>query len=31
LVQSRLGVGSLFYPPYGVRFEQVIAMLKRVL
>ena len=31
LVQSRMGVGSLFYPPYGVRFEQVIAMLKRVL
>jgi coniferyl-aldehyde dehydrogenase len=31
LVQSRLGVGSLFYPAYGVRFEQVIAMLKRVL
>jgi coniferyl-aldehyde dehydrogenase len=31
LVQSRLGVGSLFYPPYGARFDQVIGMLKRML
>ena len=31
LVQSRMGVGSLFYPPYGVRFEQVTGMLKRML
>ena len=31
LVQSRLGMGHLFYPPYGARFEQVISMLKRVL
>jgi len=30
-VQSRMGVGSLFYPPYGVRFEQVTGMLKRML
>jgi coniferyl-aldehyde dehydrogenase len=31
LTQSRLGMGHLFYPPYGARFEQVISMLKRIL
>jgi coniferyl-aldehyde dehydrogenase len=31
LSQSRLGMGHLFYPPYGPRFEQVIGMLKRFL
>lgn len=31
LAQSRLGMGYLFYPPYGRRFEQVIALLKRIL
>lgn len=31
LVQSRLGMGHLFYPPYGPRFKQVISMLRRVL
>lgn len=31
LVQSRLGMGHLFYPPYGARFKQVIAMLRRLL
>ena len=29
--QSRLGVGHLFYPPYGLRFDQVIGMLRRML
>ncbi|MCD6664786.1 MAG: coniferyl aldehyde dehydrogenase [Hydrogenophaga sp.] len=29
LVQSRLAMGHLFYPPYGQRFRQVIGLLKR--
>ncbi|MFP5466336.1 MAG: coniferyl aldehyde dehydrogenase [Gammaproteobacteria bacterium] len=29
LVQSRLAMGHLFYPPYGPRFRQVIGLLKR--
>jgi len=29
LVQSRFAMGSLFYPPYGQRFDQVMALLKR--
>lgn len=29
LVQSRFAMGSLFYPPYGKRFEQVMGLLKR--
>lgn len=31
LVQSRFAMGSLFYPPYGQRFDQVMALLKRLL
>ncbi len=31
LNQSKLGMGHLFYPPYGPRFEQVTNMLKRML
>jgi coniferyl-aldehyde dehydrogenase len=31
LVQSKLGMGHLFYPPYGPRFEQVTSMLRRML
>ena len=31
LVQSSLGAGPLFDPPYAVCFEQVIAMRKRML
>jgi coniferyl-aldehyde dehydrogenase len=30
-VQSRLGMGHLCYPPYGLRFEQVMALVKRML
>lgn len=29
LVQSRLAMGHLFYPPYGARFRQVMGLLKR--
>ena len=29
LVQSRWAMGSLFYPPYGQRFYQVIGLLRR--
>ncbi len=29
LVQSRFAMGSLFYPPYGQRFDQVMGLLKR--
>jgi len=29
LLQSRLAMGHLFYPPYGARFRQVIGLLKR--
>jgi coniferyl-aldehyde dehydrogenase len=29
LVQSRWALGSLFYPPYGARFDQVMALLRR--
>ncbi|UCU92099.1 coniferyl aldehyde dehydrogenase [Hydrogenophaga taeniospiralis] len=29
LVQSRFAMGSLFYPPYGKRFDQVMGLLKR--
>lgn len=29
LVQSRWAMGSLFYPPYGARFDQVMALLRR--
>jgi len=29
LVQSRFAMGRMFYPPYGVRFERVIGLLKR--
>jgi coniferyl-aldehyde dehydrogenase len=29
--QSRWAAGSLFYPPYGKRLEQVMGMLKRIL
>lgn len=29
LVQSRFAMGSLFYPPYGQRFDQVMRLLKR--
>jgi coniferyl-aldehyde dehydrogenase len=29
LVQSRFAMGSLFYPPYGARFDQVMGLLKR--
>jgi len=29
LVQSRLAMGSLFYPPYGAKFDQVMGLLKR--
>ena len=29
LVQSRFAMGSLFYPPYGPRFDQVMGLLKR--
>jgi len=29
LVQSRFAMGSLFYPPYGQRFDQVMGWLKR--
>jgi len=29
LVQSRFSAGSLFYPPYGRRFDQVMGLLKR--
>ena len=31
LTQSSMGMGHLFYPPYGPRFEQVTSMLKRML
>jgi coniferyl-aldehyde dehydrogenase len=30
LVQSRFAMGNLFYPPYGKRLEQVLALIKRV-
>ncbi|MDM7941293.1 MAG: coniferyl aldehyde dehydrogenase [Hydrogenophaga sp.] len=29
LVQSRFSMGHLFYPPYGARFDQIMALLKR--
>jgi coniferyl-aldehyde dehydrogenase len=29
LVQSRWALGSLFYPPYGARLDQVMALLRR--
>jgi len=29
LVQSRFAMGSLFYPPYGAKFDQVMGLLKR--
>jgi coniferyl-aldehyde dehydrogenase len=29
LVQSRWSMGSLFYPPYGARFDQVMGLLRR--
>jgi len=29
LVQSRWAMGSLFYPPYGQRFDQVMGLLRR--
>ena len=29
LVQSRWAMGSLFYPPYGKRFDQVMGLLRR--
>ena len=29
LVQSRFSMGHVFYPPYGARFDQVMALLKR--
>ena len=29
LVQSRFAMGSLFYPPYGARFDQVMGLLRR--
>jgi coniferyl-aldehyde dehydrogenase len=29
LLQSRLAMGHLFYPPYGARFQQVMGLLKR--
>jgi coniferyl-aldehyde dehydrogenase len=29
LLQSRFAMGSLFYPPYGARFDQVMGLLKR--
>jgi len=29
LAQSRWAMGSLFYPPYGARFDQVMALLRR--
>ena len=29
MVQSRFAMGSLFYPPYGRRFDQVMGLLKR--
>jgi coniferyl-aldehyde dehydrogenase len=29
LVQSRLSMGHLFYPPYGARFARVIGLMKR--
>jgi coniferyl-aldehyde dehydrogenase len=31
LVQSPLGLGHLFYPPYGRRFEAVIGVVRRML
>jgi coniferyl-aldehyde dehydrogenase len=31
LVQSRLGLGHLFYPPYGARFRQVTGLLRKIL
>jgi len=31
LVQSRLGLGHLFYPPYGERFRQVTGLLRKIL
>ncbi|WP_091570987.1 aldehyde dehydrogenase family protein [Oryzisolibacter propanilivorax] len=30
LVQSRWNLGQLLYPPYGARFERVLALLKRL-
>lgn len=29
LVQSRFAMGSLFYPPYGAKFDRVMGLLKR--
>ena len=29
LVQSRWAMGSLFYPPYGARFDQIMGLLRR--
>ena len=29
LVQSRWAMGSLFYPPYGAKFDQVMGLLRR--
>ena len=29
LVQSRFAMGDLFYPPYGVKFDRVMGLLKR--
>jgi coniferyl-aldehyde dehydrogenase len=29
LVQSRFAMGDLFYPPYGVKFDRLMGLLKR--
>ena len=29
LVQSRWAMGSLFYPPYGARFDKIMGLLRR--
>ena len=31
LLQSRWAASSLFYPPYGARFDRVMGLLKRIL
>ncbi|GAB2727493.1 coniferyl aldehyde dehydrogenase [Melaminivora jejuensis] len=31
LAQSRLGMGHLLYPPYGARFDRVMALLRRLM
>jgi len=30
-VQSRWAAGSLLYPPYGPRFDRVMALIRRLL